>query len=124
MDESIINEVWNKAIVVNGFDLNLIRKDCCGAWIMKSEYGNRSSKYGWEIDHVYPLAKGGDDTDINLRPMHWENNDSKNIDYPVYKAVIQADGNDNIHTEKQYQVNENLRQKLDSLYKQRTDENR
>ncbi len=37
----------------------------------RTEYGNRDSQYGWEIDHINP--DGGDGLS-NLRPLQWANN--------------------------------------------------
>ena len=56
---STIEAVWRKGIIVPGYDSNVFRKDQCGAWMKKSEYGNTSSNYGWEIDHIRPKSKGG-----------------------------------------------------------------
>ena len=95
-NEKTIEQVWTLARTVEGFNPDIIRKDACGAWIMKSQYGNRDSIYGWEIDHVYPLSMGGTDEMANLRAMQWENNVAKGDDYPVYKSKIQAEGNKNI----------------------------
>ena len=116
MDKEIIDQVWEKALKIEGFNPVLIRKDCCGAWIMKSEYGNRNSKFGWEVDHVFPQAKGGDDQLDNLRPMQWENNDAKGTDYPVYRVAVQAVGNDNMNEDNQYRVQEELQERLKILY--------
>lgn len=116
MDSSLINQIWEKAKTVESFDASMIRKDCCGAWILKSEFGNRNSKFGWEIDHVYPVSKGGDDTVMNLRPMQWENNNSKGEDFPVYNVVVRANGNDNVRNSTQFKVNENLIAKLHTIY--------
>lgn len=111
-----MKDVWEKASRVKGFDPDLIRKDCCGALILKSEFGNRNSKFGWEIDHVYPLSRGGDNDIVNLRPMQWENNVAKGDDFPVYNRAVRAEGHDNIHDKSQFKVNDALFEKLNLLY--------
>ena len=123
MDENLIKKVWEKAIRVDGFDSDTIRKDCCGALILKTEYGNHNSKFGWEIDHVYPLSRGGNDDILNLRPMQWENNVAKGNSFPVYNCAVKAEGNDNIHEESQFKVNDALMSKLHELYNFNKDEN-
>lgn len=114
--EDIIQQVWNKARVVKGYDAETIRKDSSGAWILRTEYGNTNSIYGWEIDHIYPKVKGGDDNIDNLRAVQWENNRSKGDDYPSYNAVVQSDGNENVYAEKQYSINSTVQEKLQRLY--------
>ena len=115
-EESTIQFVWEKGITVKDFDPNLVRKDACGAWIVRNAYGNRNNVYGWEIDHVYPISLGGDDDEKNLRPMQWENNKSKSNDYPSYVAAIQAEENGNIQKNVQYTINEDLQKELSALY--------
>ena len=115
-DENTIQLVWEKGIIEENYDPNIVRKDACGAWILRNAHGNRNSKFGWEIDHVYPVSLGGDNEEKNLRPMQWENNLSKMNDYPSYTAAIQADGNDNIEKETQYTINEALQKELEGLY--------
>jgi hypothetical protein len=73
-DEETIQKVWEKGEVVSNNDPNIWRKDQCGAWIKRTEYGNRNSEYGWEIDHISP--EGGDGLS-NLRPLQWKNNVDK-----------------------------------------------
>lgn len=69
------DDVWDKAEIVNkACEAAGYRKDKEGAWIKESEYGNRDSKYGWEIDHITPVSNGGDDILSNVRPLHWRNN--------------------------------------------------
>ena len=116
-DESLIEEIWKSALTVTGFNPDIVRKDACGAWIMRNQYGNRNSIFGWEIDHVYPVSMGGADDIINLRAMQWENNVSKGDDFPIYKSKIQSAGNKNIYKEEQYTVNNGLQEKLVALYK-------
>ena len=77
MDHQTLSAVWAKASAVPGYDMNVSRKDVCGAWIAWRDYGNRDSQYGWEVDHVLPVAKGGTDKLSNLRPLHWQNNARK-----------------------------------------------
>ncbi|MCW1888209.1 MAG: HNH endonuclease [Candidatus Moranbacteria bacterium] len=72
-----ISLVWNKATIVPGNDPNVFRKDRFGAWIQYSAYGNRDHEYGWEIDHIIPVAAGGLDDLSNLQPLHWQVNCKK-----------------------------------------------
>lgn len=111
-----IDEAWGKAQEVDGYDPDLFRKDCCGAWIVRNAYGNVDSIYGWEIDHVYPQSLGGGNDPENLRAMQWENNRSKGNDYPYYTAMVLSEGNKNIHSSKPLKVNDKLQEKLSILY--------
>ena len=72
-----IQLVWGKGLVVAGYDSAHFRKDDFGYWIKKSDYGNRKSQYGWEIDHIVPESKNGSDAFSNLRPLHWRVNASR-----------------------------------------------
>lgn len=91
-DTEIINNVWKKARIVNGFNPDIWRQDYAGAWIKKSEYGNCKSDFGWEIDHQKPVVKGGNDSSSNLVPLQWENNRSKGDDYPNWSTVVSSNG--------------------------------
>jgi hypothetical protein len=65
---------WQKANPVHGRDPNEWRVDAYGNLIRFDDHGDRSSPYGWEIDHIVPRARGGDDWLTNTRALHWRAN--------------------------------------------------
>ena len=75
--QTTVNAVWRKGRLINDYDPNVWRYDRCGNPIKFDDYGNTNSKYGWEIDHVVPVAKGGSDKLSNLQPLQWNNNRRK-----------------------------------------------
>ena len=113
--DQVILAVWSKASEVKNIDPNEWRKDLAGAWIKFEHYGSRSS-YGWEIDHVFPEAKGGGNELVNLRPLHWENNLKKSDDFPSYNTEITSEGNKNIRLEQSFTVNAHLIKALKMIY--------
>ena len=89
-----IQQVWEKGTRVANADPNQWRKDCCGAWINREQYGNRDSEYGWEIDHITPRSNDGPDCLSNLRPLHWYNNAHKSNGR--VSTAVTAEGNRNV----------------------------
>lgn len=88
LTETSVQQVWEKGTVVSNNDAAEWRKDECGAWIGRKEYGNRQSQYGWEIDHINP--QGGDEVS-NLRPLQWKNNASTQDDGRLSCPVTASD---------------------------------
>ncbi len=86
----VIQEVWDTAREVEDNDSSIWRKDECGAWIQRTMYGDRSSQYGWEIDHILP--QGNDDVS-NLCPLQWQNSIGKSNGRLICRAT--ASGVDN-----------------------------
>jgi 5-methylcytosine-specific restriction endonuclease McrA len=70
-----IEAVWEKAQVSPQY--HPLRFDSSGTLIWKEAYANTGSKFGWEIDHIKPVAEGGGDELENLQPLQWENNRRK-----------------------------------------------
>ena len=87
--DDIIDLVWNKGIVVDGFEPRLWRKDELGAWIARLRYSDNSSDYGWEAGKIAP---GGPDTPANLRPLQWRNCPGGG-GHPSHRVTAEGDHN-------------------------------
>ncbi|MCP4608754.1 MAG: HNH endonuclease [Planctomycetes bacterium] len=71
-----IDAVWDKAKKIRGKDPTLYRKDPYGNAMNYNSYG-KSSKMGWEVDHIKPSARGGSDAIRNLQALNTGMNRSK-----------------------------------------------
>ena len=77
--KSQIESVWNKARPIRGKDLGRYRQDPYGNPMYRSLYG-KSSKMGWEVDHIKPISKGGSSGIKNLQALNTSVNREKGSD--------------------------------------------
>ncbi len=59
----------------------------CEATMQHSKYG-KTEEWGWEIDYIKPVVKGGGDEPDNLQPLQWENNRHKGDSYPNWDCKV------------------------------------
>jgi 5-methylcytosine-specific restriction endonuclease McrA len=71
-----INHAWEKAIPIRGQNPETWRRDSEGNKIRSASYGTQG-KFGWEVDHKNPIAKGGTDHLRNIQALHWKENREK-----------------------------------------------
>ena len=129
-----LDKIWEKGLKVDKYNPDFVRKDACGAWIIREMYNDRTSSFGWEVDHIYPESKLKSmevpqdkiDNLINLRPLNWRNNDSKGTDYPHYQSKLKAgsikdeNGQDhdlNVRGEDEKEINYDIQQQIIELFK-------
>ena len=60
--------------------------DFSGREMAKAAYGDRGSKFGWNLDHIYPQSLGGKNTESNLICCHILTNDEKADKFPCFTA--------------------------------------
>ena len=125
LTEDLKRQIWNKCQISPLYDKEKVRKDSCGAWILYTEFGNSSSPFGWEIDHICPISKlrkyGIDfekiDNIINLRALNIKNNRSKGDSYPVYTSTTTAVNDERNHDiEETYVVNQVKQNELSKFF--------
>jgi len=67
-------QIWRKGLQIPNRNPALFRMDRYGNEIHWTKYGNRKSRFGWEVHHVRPVSDGGTDVLHNLIPVQWATN--------------------------------------------------
>lgn len=80
-NDNLKRAVFNKGSIISGYDSNTWRRDITGH-AMKYESHGEQGDYGWEIDHIKPVALNGSNDISNLQPLWWQNNRTKGDSYP------------------------------------------
>ena len=68
------------------FGKNTNAVDYAGREIRKGAYNDRNSQYGWNVDHILPVSRGGKTADHNLICCHILTNDEKANSFPLFNA--------------------------------------
>lgn len=66
--------VWEACRIIPGRDPRVWRYCANGRAIRWGDHGDRTSEYGWEIDHIVPKGLFGGNDWSNLRALHWRDN--------------------------------------------------
>lgn len=65
--------IWEKGNFITGYEPSKWRRDKYGNEIKWEDYGNRKSRYGWEIGQINLISNGVVNNIVNLNPLHWKN---------------------------------------------------
>ncbi|MGD8524876.1 MAG: hypothetical protein PVJ63_01410 [Thioalkalispiraceae bacterium] len=84
--QEIVQAVWEKARGMNDHDASEWRKDECGAWIRRDQYGKEVSEFGWKIEAVTAEESP---TVENLRAFQHQN--SYLLDTREARCMVTAD---------------------------------
>lgn len=123
--DDLIDRIWRKGIIIDGWNPDEYRLDAAGAMMLKSHRGS-DDIYDWEIDHVYPKAKLREagipeeewDHESNLRPFNAKNNNRKSNDYPKYTRALAFDetAKKNVESEIEKVVNEDIQRGVNRAF--------
>jgi hypothetical protein len=69
-DQAVVDDVWNQSSAMAERDPRHWRRDQCGAWICRDDYGSSESAFGWWIAD---LSEPGSGEIPDLRAFHHRN---------------------------------------------------
>ena len=74
--QSIEQQVWDKAKPMKGRNPDKVRQDPYGNQIHRREYG-KDTPHGWTVDHIKPVSRGGSKDIRNLQALQTSVNREK-----------------------------------------------
>ncbi|MDR3249988.1 MAG: hypothetical protein LBS95_02830 [Mycoplasmataceae bacterium] len=87
LSDAEVRKVWDNTAFGGGRNNLLFRKDVAGAYIKISEY-NKETEFGWVLDLLEPLEKGGKLEVNNCLALHWKNAKARKAKTEEWQAVI------------------------------------
>lgn len=72
MLEDLKRAAWARTSPVSSANAWDIRKDCLGNLVRYTDFGNRHSPFGWELDYI------GSNDPANLQAINWKANAARN----------------------------------------------
>ena len=70
---TLLEAVWQRATTINGYDGGTWRTDAFGSPILRDDYGNKESKYGWVLGRIRRANPAREDCAADFRAIHWQN---------------------------------------------------
>jgi hypothetical protein len=70
---SLIEQVWNRATKVNGYDGSTWRTDPFGSPILWADYGNKGSRYGWVLRRLRNGTPARENCAQDFDAVQWQN---------------------------------------------------
>ena len=64
--EDLKRQAWARTSPVSSANAWDIRKDCLGNLVRYTDFGNRHSPFGWELEYI------GDSSPSNLQALNWK----------------------------------------------------
>lgn len=72
-NEILIEEVWNRANKVNGYDGSTWRTDPFGSPILRTDYGNKESRYGWVLRRLRAASPARENCALDFDAVQVQN---------------------------------------------------
>ena len=91
MLEDLKRAAWARTNPVNNQPYGWeFRKDCLGNLIRYSDFGNRQSPFGWELEQ--PGLRAGSPAPENVQALHWKANTGRPEPQMRLVTVAEAEG--------------------------------